>query len=118
MLAVVRKPHTNFRITGDVPRFLLVILKERYGDDLEVKNDAVSIFETDWYKNIKKKTTPGDNLHIYRKNHGWTQKELGLKLGGFSKQHISEMELNKRSISKKTAKNLAELFSVSVEKFI
>ena len=29
--------------------------------------EKVNIFETDWYRNIKSKMTPGDNLRIYRK---------------------------------------------------
>jgi DNA-binding XRE family transcriptional regulator len=78
----------------------------------------VNIFDTDWYREIKSKITPGDNLRIYRQNAGMTQAELGEKLGGIPRQHISNMERRIRPISIKTARELAKIFSVSPEKFI
>lgn len=47
-----------------------------------------------------------------------TQADLDEKLGGISKQNISHMERGVKSISKNVAKQLAEFFNVSVEKFI
>ena len=78
----------------------------------------MNIFETDWYQNIKSGMNPGDNLRIYRENHGLTQARLGERLGGVPRQHISNMERGTRSISLKTAKKLAKLFRISAEKFI
>ena len=52
---------------------------------------------------------------LYRE--GATQKELAEKLG-MNKQHISDMERDRRSISKKTAKELAGIFKVSPVRFI
>lgn len=66
----------------------------------------------------KAKLSPGKNLRIYRQNKGMTQKELGGLLGGVPRQHISNMEKGTRSISKKVALKLAEIFIVTVEKFI
>ena len=80
--------------------------------------EKVNIFETDWYRNIKSKMTPGDNLRIYRENRGLTQAKLGEVLGDVPRQHISNMERGARSISLKTARKLAALFGVSPEKFI
>ena len=48
---------------------------------------------------MKAKTLPGDFLRIYRENKGLTQAELGKKLGGIHRQHISNMERGQRSIS-------------------
>lgn len=61
--------------------------------------------------------TPGSNLRFYRNLAGLTQKELADKLG-MTKQHISDMERDKRAISKKTAKNLGSIFKVSPARFI
>ena len=59
----------------------------------------VNVFETAWYQDVRSTMTPGENLKIYRENHGLTQAQLGEMLGGMSRQHISEMERQVRSIS-------------------
>lgn len=118
MLVAVKKPPINFTMTGKIPSWILVILREHYGNNLEVQKDTVNVFETPWYKNIKKQMQPSENLKMYRTHRGWTQEELGEKLGGLPKQHISEMERNQRGISKNLAKLLANIFEVSVAKFI
>ncbi len=78
----------------------------------------MNIFETNWYRDIKSKIIPGDNLRIYRQNHNMTQAELGRKLGNIPRQHISNMERDLRTISLKNARKLAVIFDVSPEKFI
>ena len=122
MQAVVKTPRINIQITGKIPKRLLSVLKEEYGDRVRVSEDdhpeTVSIFETEWYQDVKSKTTRGDNLRIYRKNVGMTQARLGEMLGGIPRQHISNMERGTRSISVKTARKLASLFNVSSEKFL
>ncbi len=47
-----------------------------------------------------------------------TQTELGKMLGNFSRQNISSIENGYRSISKRVAKKLAEIFDVSDEKLL
>ncbi|MBD3377906.1 helix-turn-helix domain-containing protein [candidate division KSB1 bacterium] len=80
--------------------------------------EVVNIIDTEWVQNIIKEIRPGDNLKIYRKMRGWTQARLGELLGGILRQHISNMEHGSRKISLKTAKRLANLFDVSVERFV
>jgi len=122
MQAVVKTPRININIKSDISEKLLTILKEEYGEDIELydENDEelIDVFETEWYKNIKTKITPGDNLKIYRENHGMSQEKLGKLLGGIPRQHVSNMERGIRSISLKTAQKLAQIFEVSVEKFL
>ena len=121
MQAVVKTPHIEINIKGEIPDKLMSVLEEEYGEQvqlLEEEDVNVNIFETDWYRNIKSGMTPGDNLRIYRENHGLTQAKLGEMLGGVPRQHISNMEREMRSISLKTARKLAKLFQVSPEKFI
>jgi DNA-binding XRE family transcriptional regulator len=122
MLAVVKTPRTRIEIKGHIPKRILQALKEQYGAKvqlvLEDDNEKMDVFETEWYKRIKAKTTPGDNLRIYRQNAGMTLQRVGELLDGMPRQHVSNMEKGIRPISKKVALKLAAIFKVSVEKFI
>ncbi|MBK9578237.1 MAG: helix-turn-helix transcriptional regulator [Fibrobacterota bacterium] len=62
--------------------------------------------------------TPGSWLRELRDARGWTQQELGIRLGGISPRRISDWENNHRSISKEIAKRLTKIFRVSVEHFL
>jgi DNA-binding XRE family transcriptional regulator len=122
MLAVVKTPLTKIRIQGRISNRLMDVLVQEYGEDVQITHDAddekVDVFQTEWYRRIKKKLTPGTYMKVFRQNKGMTQAALGKALGGLPRQHISNMENGSRPISKKTALRLAELFDVSVEKFI
>jgi DNA-binding XRE family transcriptional regulator len=122
MLAVVKTPLTKIRIEGRISNRLMDVLVQEYGEDVQITHDAdderVDVFQTEWYIRIKKKLTPGTYMKVFRQNKGMTQADLGKALGGLPRQHISNMENGSRPISKKTALRLAELFDVSVEKFI
>ncbi len=122
MQAVVKTPHIEIIIKGDIPPKILTLLKEEYGKKVHITNDEdneyVNITTTEWYKKIKAEKTSADNMKIYRKIHKITQEKLGEMLGDIPKQHISNMENGIRPISKITAKKLAKIFNVSVERFI
>jgi DNA-binding XRE family transcriptional regulator len=122
MLAVVKTPRTSIRIKGKISNKLMEVLVSEYGKDVQLTRDPddelVDVFQTDWYKNIKKTMTPGTYMKIYRENRKMTQTELGKILGGLPRQHVSNMENGVRPISKKIAMKLAKAFDVSVEKFI
>lgn len=96
-------------------------MRDQYGE-IEVIEDTddelVEVKNSDWYRSIKGTITPGENIRIYRKMHGLTQDQLAERLGNLTRQNISNMENGHRSISVKTAKKLAALFDVSVEKFV
>jgi DNA-binding XRE family transcriptional regulator len=122
MQAVVKTPHIEIKIKGTIPGSLLTLLKKEYGKKLRFTekedNERVNVFETDWYKKIKKETSPGDNMKIYRENYGLTQEALGRILGNIPRQHISNMERGVRAISVNIAKKLSRIFKVPIEKFI
>ncbi len=120
MQAVVKTPRIEIHIKGDIPKKLLSVLEQEYGQQVQFIDDeeTVDIFQTDWYRQTKSKMTPGDNLKIYRTNNELTQARLGEMLGGLPRQHISNMEAGARSISLKMARKLSEIFKVSPEKFI
>ena len=122
MQAVVKTPHIRIQIKGNIPKRILDALRKEYGSEvrlvLESEDEKLDIFETDWYKGIKEKLSPAKNIRIYRQNAGMTLQKLGDLLGKVPRQHISNMEKGTRPISKKTAIKLAQIFDVSVEKFI
>ncbi len=119
MLVAVRKPPIDFSITGIIPEKLISGLRKEYGDEnVRVdRDDMVNAMEMDWFKELESEDTPGKNMRFYRKLVGMTQIELAKKLGT-SKQFISDMENDRKPISRKTAKELAALFDVSVARFI
>jgi len=122
MLAVVKTPRIKIEIKGKISKRLLDVLKEEFGSEVQIipdeEDEKLDIFETEWYKNIKEKLTPGKNMRIYRQDRGMTQKELGELLGGIPRQHISNIERGIRPISKKVALKLSKIFNTSVDKFI
>lgn len=127
MQVVVKKPHIKFNISVDGKitfGFLQKIadmVKNEYGN-IEVKYDdneqLTDCFNSDWYLETKKSMKPCDYIKIYRENRNWTQTELGIKLGGLSRQYISDMENGRRSISKVLAKKLSVLFEIPIQRFI
>ena len=122
MLAVVKTPRTSVRIKGKISKKLIEVLIVEYGKDIQFTRDPedelVDVFQTEWYKKTKKTMTPGIYMKIFRENRNMTQVQLGKKLGGLPRQHISNMENGLRPISKKVALKLSKVFDVSVEKFI
>ena len=123
MLAVVKKPRTRkplFEIKGTIPKKVIDYFSHEYGKAFQIieEDELIDIFKTDWFKKINESTTPGDSLKIYRENIGLTQEELGKKIGNFTKQNISDMENNRRGISKEVAKKLSKIFEVPVERFL
>src|SRR3989304_5685379 len=122
MQAVVKTPHIEVNIKGMIPQRLISLLKEEYGEEVKViDNDddkLVNVFETPWYRNIKEALTPSEVMRIYRENRAMTQTRLGELLGGIPRQHISNMENGKRPISLNTAKKLAKLFNIPIERLL
>ncbi|MBT4089464.1 MAG: helix-turn-helix transcriptional regulator [Deltaproteobacteria bacterium] len=125
MLAVVRKPHTKipvFEVRGEIPEELLNYIKKEMKYTVDIDDDDgdeyVDITETDWYKERKANRSPGQAVRVYRDNFGFTQAKLGEKLGGLSRQNVSDMENNRRGISKDIAKKLSKIFKVPVDRFI
>jgi DNA-binding XRE family transcriptional regulator len=115
----VKKP--PIRLEGEITPKLINFLKTEFGN-IEVVDDKdeelVDVTESEWYQNIKQTISPGETLRFYREMRGLTQAELGIRIGRFSRQYISNLENGHRPISKAVAKRLAVLFEVSVERFI
>jgi len=121
MQVLVKTPHTNIQIQGDIPARILDMLRNEYGSELKIyeeEEEYVEVTESDWYKEIKAETTPGDAMRIYRKNQQLTQAQLGEKLGKVPRQIVSNMECGKRTISLTTAKKLSVIFNVPASRFL
>jgi len=125
MLAVVKKRRTNsrlFEIKGKIPKNVIEYFQQKYGSSFEIveenEDELIDIFETEWFQKMNQSTTSGESVRIYRQNRGLTQAELGKKLGNYTRQHISDMENLRRSISKEVAVKLSKLFNVPVERFL
>lgn len=121
MQALVKTPRTDIRIQGEISPRLLDILQSEYGGSLKIYDgdeEYVELTETDWYRETKAKTAPGDAMRIYRKNKQMTQAELGKRLGNVPRQLVSNMERGKRAISLATAKKLAAIFNVPASRFL
>ena len=122
MLAVVKTPHTDLRIKGFIPGKVITVLRGEFGKTLKIvrekgDEEELDLFETDLYKEFKKRVAPGDYVRTYRENLGLSQAALAEKVG-MGRAYICDLEKNRRPISKEMAKKLATIFSVSVSSFI
>ena len=116
----VKTPHIKIDIEGEIPESILAIVKKEYGAKVKIENDDefISATETGWYKKTMADMTPARAMKAYRLSRGITQADLGNLIGNVPRQHISNMEKGIRKINIETAKKLAAIFNVSVEKFI
>ena len=122
MLVVVKTQSDDFRIEGEISSSSLDMLKRYYGNSLHVENNNdddgwVNIEDTDWYRKMKEKYSPASNLAFYRKEKKLTQTALGSILG-VPKQYVSDMEHERRSISKEMAKKIAVALDCPVTLFL
>lgn len=70
------------------------------------------------YEQEPKTMNPGAYLRFFRQIKELTQIELGRKLGGMSRQNVSDMENGRRPISRMMAVRISRLFEVSPDKFV
>lgn len=88
---------------------------DRYQHDQRVPASAVHDSARERYG--REYLTPGYYLRLYRQRAELTQANLA-ELMGIHQHHISEMENNKRSISKETARHLAEILECDYRRFL
>ena len=87
-------------------------------DNKETKlDDMINVEDMEWYKEEAAKDTPGRTLRFYRKLKGMTQPELAAVLGT-TKQFISNLENDRKPISRIMAKKLSEIYNVPASRFI
>lgn len=81
-----------------------------------VSNDLVSVEDLPWYQEIT--VTPGETMAIHRKNLKMTQRELGKRLGGKSRQFVSDLEKGRRPILAETAKKLSVILGHNYKRYL
>ena len=117
MLVVVNQPHINdFKIEGTISPITLDSLKNMFGNYLKVKEEDdewVDFRDTDWYKEMRATYHPSFYLKYYRKKRKLTLKALAEKLDVLP-QNISDMEHERRGISKSMAKKIAKVLDCPV----
>jgi DNA-binding XRE family transcriptional regulator len=122
MLAVVKKPHTKstaFKLVGNIDRETLKYLNERFGkENVDLDDEIIDIAESEWFKTISKRITPGAVVRTYRENLNLTQQKLADKAGVHGSSYISDIENGRRPISIALVKKFSEIFGVSPEMFI
>lgn len=79
--------------------------------------NMMNVEDMQWYKEEAAKDTPGRALRFYRKLKGMTQPELAEMLGT-TKQFISNLENDRKPISRMMTKKLSKIFNVPASRFI
>jgi Helix-turn-helix len=119
MLVHAKTPRIDVRISGRGARQVANLLRRTY-KNVRIEPDAgasVDITETEWYKDISAKITPGKALRTYRDNAGLTLAELSGKTA-IAESHLSAMENDKRGIGKVTAQKLGKALKCEYRRFL
>ncbi len=119
MQALVKTPHTEIILKGEIPKNVLKILKKEFGESFQIEDEdpCVNIRETKLWEKMEADAKPWDAIKVYRNNRSMTQAQLAPELGVLP-THISEMERGKRGISKEMAKKLSKVLKAPVERFL
>jgi hypothetical protein len=119
MLVHAKALRIDVRISGRGARQVANLLRRTYREvRIELDGgESVDITETEWYKNISAKATPGKALHTYRGNAGLTLAQLSGKTG-IAESHLSAMENGKRGIGKVTAQKLGKALKCEYRRFL
>jgi len=60
----------------------------------------------------------GRQLKFFRERNGWTQKELGEKIGGLSQTYVASMESGRSGIGKAKLVEICNLFDISLSNLL
>ncbi len=120
MLVVVNQPHTenDFKMFGSISKDVVAKLIKEFGGHISIISDEnIDVHDLVEYQEFLATCTPGKNLNYYRKLNGFNQKQLAEKLG-ISVQNLSNMEHDRRAISKNMAKKLSTVLEAPVSRFL
>ena len=110
----------GFHFKKGTPKRITLEFLSRYGKWIEA-DPYIDYFKTDFHKEVSAQLTPGKSLRHLRDAHGWSQSQLGAKLGDTTPiraSRISDWENDFRAISKPIAKKLSALFKISTDTFL
>jgi len=109
----------EFRLTGNVPVFVIDLFKRLFPKMREEPAEEVAenINDWDWWKKKTANITPGDHLRVTRTMREMKQTELAKKIGVVPRQ-ISDMEKGRAPIGKKMAMRLGEALNMDYKHFL
>jgi len=112
-------PGVILRFRPRTPSRIIKHIEQEYRDYLvDTNDDELVVFEeTDLARKIDERMTPGKYLKNLREATGMTQHDIADKTG-HRPAYVSDMENDRRAISRMTARKLAEMFKVSPAVFI
>jgi len=120
MLAAVKPRRINLVFKASTPKRIIHEINNRYADYViydEPQNDYVEWDKTALAQELNKEMKPGLQLRILREAHNLTQADLGEK-AAISSRRVSDLENERREISKDLAKRFAAIFNVTPARFI
>ncbi|PJJ42413.1 helix-turn-helix transcriptional regulator [Hallerella succinigenes] len=107
MLAVAKKP--RIKVSAEViPESLLDFLRKNFGG-VEINPETYTPDEIPELVEARENTSPGEAIFLDRDMRGMTQAQLAKKLG-VAVTVVSDMENNRRAVSRKMAVKLADVF--------
>jgi DNA-binding transcriptional regulator YiaG len=116
----IRMRPINIRLRSDTPRELLRDFRKRFSEWIIAEptdDELIELGSSSLWKNFESRQSPGSWISGFRTSLGWTQKDLGSRLGGVSTARVSDWEHDRRAVSKEYAKKLSVLFGISADKF-
>ena len=116
MLAVVKRPRIEIR-AKHIPAPLVRFLRDTYKPENVIvsdDNESEPFEQTEWFKSLD--TTPGEMIVANRDLRNWSQVTLAEKLG-IQVQNLCAMENGRRTVSRKMAVKLGEIFGTDPAAF-
>jgi helix-turn-helix protein len=112
-------PRIDVRISGLGARKVAALIRKTFKDArIELgAGKSVALFETEWYKGMLGRLTPGKALFAYRDNAGLTLADVSEKTG-IAASHLSAMENGKRNIGKGSAQKLGKALKCEYRRFL
>jgi DNA-binding XRE family transcriptional regulator len=122
LFATVKTDRIWVQVRGIIPESLLHVLRREFSFRLRVRSEIGermrNVLDSPLYRQEPREMTPGDWIKLFRQNAGFTQAELGRRLGGVGRQNVCGMERDRRPIGRRMAVRLGRVFGASTSKFI
>ena len=83
----------------------------------KIEDDMMNVEDMEWYKEEAADDSPGKALRFYRRLKGLSQPELAEMLG-ISRQSISDLENDRKPISRMMARKLSGILNIPSSRFI
>ena len=83
----------------------------------KIEDEMMNVEDMEWYKEEAADDSPGKALRFYRRLRGLSQPKLAEMLGT-SRQSISDLENDRKPISRMMARKLSVILNVPTSRFI